>query len=96
MDFETYTRLIADSVAECGYDEFFPSLCVVGDKLEMQVLAGELQPHGEREVAMNWADTFKAPGQVLYLAYRIGGRQVEVIKLNGAEVTQRTRLDIQS
>lgn len=94
MDFHSYTRLISESVAECGYDEFLPSLCVPGGTLEFEVLAVALQPEGERDVATKWATTFTAPGQVLYCAYRNGGGQVEVIEVTGDEITQITQLGV--
>ena len=95
MDFESYTRLIMQSVAECGYADFRPSLCISsGGSEELNVLETELHPNGEKKIAMEWACQFTAADQKLFCAYRVGNRQLEVVEVTGTEVTDKTHIDV--
>ena len=95
MDFESYTRLIMQSVAECGYDDFRPSLCISnGGSEELNVLETELHPNGEKDIALEWASQFIAADQKLFCAYRLGNRQLEVVEVTGTEVTDKTHIDV--
>ena len=95
MDFESYTHLIMQSVAECGYDDFLPSLCShVDGSEELNVLQMELHPDGEKEIALDWASQFTAVDQKLFCAYRIGNRQIEVVEVTGTDVTDKTHIDV--
>ncbi len=87
MTFETYLKLIADSVAECGYDCFMPSLRIPSETSELQVLEVRPQPNGDKEAALEWASEFPGPERVLFCAYRNGDRQVEVVEVTGTDVT---------
>jgi hypothetical protein len=94
MTFETYINLIADSVAECGYDCFMPSLCIPSETSELQVLEVRPQPNGDKEAALEWASKFTGPERVLFCAYRNGDRQVEVVEVTGTEVTSKKHIEV--
>ena len=96
MNFDSYTKLIKQSVAECGYDEFLPYLCISnGDTEELSVLETELHDDGDKAVALDWASQFMGTCQKLFCAYRIGNRQVEVVEVTGTEVTEKMHIDVQ-
>lgn len=92
MDFVGYTRVIVESVADCGYDRFMPSLCIAEEPIELQVLDTALQPDGDKQVALDWASTFAESGRVLYCAYRNGDRCIEVVEVTGTEVTDKLHI----
>jgi hypothetical protein len=95
MDFESYTRLIMQSVADCGYDDFRPSLCISsGGSEELNVLETELHPNGEKDIALEWASQFTAADKKLFCAYRLGNRQLEVVEVTGTEVTDKTHIEV--
>lgn len=95
MDFESYTKLILQSAATCGYDRFLPSLCVsTDDTEELSVLETDLLDEGEKAIALDWALQFTGANQRVYCAYRIGSRQIEVIEVTGAEVTDKRRVNV--
>ena len=97
MDFESYSKLIMQSVAECGYDDFLPSLCIPSDRAEeLDVLETELHPDGEKDIALDWASQFTAADQKLFCAYRVGNRQIEVVELTGTEVTDKTHIEVRA
>ncbi len=95
MDFESYTQLIMQSVAECGYDDFLPSLCTLSDgSEELNVLQTELQSDGEKAIALDWASQFTTTDQKLFCAYRVGNRKIEVVEVTGTEVTNKTHIEV--
>ena len=95
MDFESYSKLIDQSIAECGYDRFLPSLCVsTNDKDELNVLETELFDDGERSIALDWASQFTNPSQKLFCAYRIGEGKIEIVAILGWDVTEKTHIDV--
>lgn len=94
MTFDQYVSLIARSVAEAGYDNFLPSLCVLTDAMEMEVLQTELSADGEESVAKQWASDFTEPGRTLFLAYQQGSRMVMVLEITGTEVTNKQRIAV--
>ncbi len=96
MDFNRYFSLISDSAAETGYEKFMPSICVVGDKIEMNVLETELSPNGDEEIAKEWASQFVTDESIVYLAYRSGERIITVIQIEGTEVTRKQGVKVQS
>ncbi len=95
MDFASYVKLITNSVAESGYETFMPSLCKVGDTIQMEVLAIDCSPEGDEEVAKQWASDILDPSCVTFLAYRLGNRIVEIIEISGYDVTNKQHLDVQ-
>jgi hypothetical protein len=95
MDFESYKKLIMQSIAECGYDDFLPSLCSPSNGAEeLNVLQTELHPEGEKAIALEWASQFTAADQKLFCAYRVGNRKIEVVEVTGTEVTNKTHIDV--
>jgi hypothetical protein len=97
MDFKTYETLIKRSVAECGYDSFYPSLCVSengGDALD--VLEMELHPDGDKEAALDWVSQFTSERQKLFCAYRVGNRTIEVVEVAGFTVTYKSHIYVRS
>jgi hypothetical protein len=94
MNFQLYAKLIADSVAQCGYDRFMPSLCIPSSHIELQVLEIDPQPEGDKEAALDWASAFTEADRVLYCAYRNGNRQVEVVEVTGTEVTNKLCIEV--
>jgi hypothetical protein len=95
MTFENYCALIQDSVIKQGYDEFFPSLCVVkGDSLNLKVLEIDLTPDGEKEAAMKWLEQFIEEDATIYFAYRAGDRLVHICEVIGYDMTRMHRLQI--
>ena len=94
MDFDRYVDIIKKSAAESGYDDFLPSLCVVGDDIEMSVLELDLDPGGDEAAAKDWASEFAADSLIVYLAYRSGDRAVAVLEITGFDVTQKMELNM--
>jgi len=92
MDFESYTKTIIASVAECGYERFMPSLCIAADSIELEVLEIDPQSEGDKEIALDWASKFTDTGRVLFCAYRNGNRRLEVVEVTGNEVTNKTQI----
>lgn len=83
------------SVAECGYDGFLPSLCIISDRSdELKVLEAELQSDGDKDLALDWASQFTDADQKLFCAYRVGNRQIEVVEVTGTEVTNKTYIEV--
>jgi hypothetical protein len=89
MNFDRYISLIVGSVAEQGYDNFMPSMCIAGDSIEMSVLDGELSLNDDGQAAKNWASEFAIPGRVIFLAYRTPDRTVTVVEITGRDVTSK-------
>lgn len=81
MNFSAYCEIIQSSVAAEGYDEFLPSLCVLEPQFKMQVLATELSDGGEEVLALEWARSVAPESPLLYIAYRIPGRRIEIAEL---------------
>ena len=94
MTFDEYFELIQQSVADSGYDQLYPSLCVAGDELEMKVLTVDLSEFGEESVAKKWAAQFAAPDRTLFVAYRQGARNVAVIEIHGTEVVEKGSITV--
>ena len=95
MTFERYCDLIQDSVINQGYDEFFPSLCVVeGESLNLKVLEIDLSPEGEKDAAMNWLEQFAMEGTTVYFAYRAGDQMVHICEVIGYDMARMTQLKI--
>jgi len=95
MDIESYTTLIAESVAESGYDRFLPSLCISSDGGDdLNVLDTVLRDEGEKELSLNWAAQSIAENQKAYCAYRIGNRIIEIVEIIGRDVTAKNHLDV--
>jgi hypothetical protein len=87
MKFRDYCSLIAKSVAETGYDSFYPSACVPGFiKDKFHVLDGELTEIGEECVALTWAESLPTSSGKVFLAFRGGKRRVTVLELKGKAV----------
>lgn len=89
MDFEAYVDLVTSSAAAWGYDRFLPSLCVCGEKIELNVLEIDLGPDGEKSAAFDWAEKFVGPSRTLFCAYRAGDRKIEAVEITGTEVTRK-------
>ena len=51
MTFEEYIEIIKGSVAETGYDNFRPSLCIPGEQIKMDVFDTSLSQAGEEILA---------------------------------------------
>lgn len=82
MTFRDYCSIIAESVAETGYDSFLPSACVPGfAKDEFHVLEGGLSEKGEERVALSWAESLPKNSTTVFLAFRAGERRVTVLEL---------------
>ena len=82
MTFHDYCSIIADSVAETGYDSFHPSACVPSDETdEFHVLDGELCEEGEEHLARSWAESLSETSDTIFLAFRGGNRRVTVLEL---------------
>jgi hypothetical protein len=94
LNFTSYTKLIRDSVAKSGYDQFLPSLCVLSNSVELHILEIEPQPGGDKTSALDWASEFTAADRLLFCAYRAGDRQVEVVEISGTDVTYKTRIHV--
>ena len=89
MKFRDYCSLIAKSVAETGYDLFYPSACVPGFiKEKFYVLDGELTEGGEECVALTWAESLTKGSGAVFLAFRGGGRRVKVLELKGKAILE--------
>lgn len=95
MEFDDYTDLICTSVAEQGYDYFFPCVCVPGDDPIMSVMEGELTPAGEEDVAKAWVAECFAEYPELYFAFRAGGREVHVCWLKDSVIRKRFRAQVE-
>lgn len=96
MDFDSYSQLIIDSVSETGYERFMPSLCIAGESVELQVLETEPEPQGDKERALDWASGLTAPDRVIFCAYRIGNRTVEIVEISGTEVSRKKHVKVRS
>lgn len=95
MKFRDYCSLIADSVAETGYDSFYPSACVPGLlKDTFHVLEGELSEEGEERVATSWAESLSRNSNTMFLAFRSGSRKVAVLALKGHTVADRITIHV--
>lgn len=95
MDFDSYMKIAIDSVQKQGYDNFYPSLCVVKDsELQFDVLETELTEEGEKEITLEWTYPFTSEGQTLFSAYRVGNREIEVVQILGAEVIRKSRISV--
>ena len=71
MTFEEYIEIIKGSVAETGYDNFRPSLCIPGEQIKMDVFDTSLSQAGEEILAKEWASQFTEQAKTLFLAFRI-------------------------
>jgi len=94
MTFAQYVQVIKESVASQGYDQFFPSLSDGKSDVSLKVLECELSEAGEEALAKDWAGTFLKQSRVIYLAYRSGGRHVDVCEIRGSEVTDKVRIHV--
>ena len=94
MDLDQYVAVISESAAETGYDGFLPSMCVVGEDYELNVLQTELSPNGEETLAKDWASKFTSDDSLIYLAYRSGDRIITIVEISGTNVTQKCALKI--
>ncbi len=95
MNFQSYTELIKQSVADSGYDGFLPSLGLLNDdKVDLNVLDTELHEDGEKAIALDWASQYTECNRKLFCAYRIGNRCVEVVEVTGTEVTDKIQIEI--
>lgn len=94
MKFSEYVELIKGSVAEEGYDGFHPSMCQLGPATKLHVLDGELGPDGDEEAAKHWAGLFASERGTLFLAYRSGGRRVDVCEIVGRDVTKKIGIEV--
>ena len=95
MDFQSYTELIKQSVADSGYDGFLPSLCLLkDDAAELNVLDTNLNDDGDKTIALDWASQFTDSNQRLFCAYRIGNRRVEIVEVKGTEFTEKTHIEV--
>ena len=94
MKFADYSGLITKSVAETGYDSFYPSACVPGLlKDQFHVLDRELSEEGEEVVALAWARSLKKSGRI-FLAFRAGRRRVTVAELKDGKLVDGIILDV--
>ncbi|HEY5742267.1 MAG TPA: hypothetical protein VIS99_06975 [Terrimicrobiaceae bacterium] len=89
MTFEEYIEIIKGSVAETGYDNFRPSLCIPGEQIKMDVFDTSLSQAGEEILAKEWASQFTEQDKTLFLAFRSGQRTITVIKIVGTEATKK-------
>jgi hypothetical protein len=95
MTFHEYVSLIAQSVAETGYDQFHPSACVSNSTDEkLHVLDGELTEEGEEAVALSWTESISKTSDTIFLAFRGGKRTVAVIELKGGKVMDRKTIRV--
>ncbi len=84
MKFQDYCSLTAQSVAEAGYDAFFPSACIPGLlKDKFYVLDGKLSEEGEEQLALTWAESLPKSSGTMFLAFRGGKRRVTVLEMKG-------------
>jgi len=95
MTLRDYASIIAQSVAEAGYDAFRPSACVSStDKEAMHVLETELSAGGEESIARDWAASLETDGSALFAAYRAGDRIVAVVELKQASVVDKITIQV--
>ena len=94
MTFEEYCQLIAESVAESGYDSFSPALCVPGEEIRMCLLEGPLSEEGEEALAGEWVLEFTEPGKTVFLAFRSGRRVVTVLEIVGKVATRKRSINV--
>lgn len=94
MKFQNYIDLICSSVAEQGYEFFFPSACIPGDTPSMSVMECDLSPEGEEVMAKAWVTECFGEHAELFFAFRAGGRQVHVCWLQNAVIQERFRVHV--
>lgn len=94
ITFAQYIEIIKDSVASQGYDQFFPSLCDGRSGVHLNVLECELSNNGEEALAKDWAASVLKSSPWVYLAYRVGGRHVDVCEIRGLEVIKKVRITV--
>jgi hypothetical protein len=96
MTFEDYIDIIRASVANTGYNQFFPSLCVSKETAdEFAVLETELSEGGEEELAMNWVENVVGEHHTTFLAFRAGGGIVNVRKIVGFDAILQTNIRVE-
>jgi hypothetical protein len=96
MTFEDYIDIIRASVANTGYNQFFPSLCVSSEtEDEFAVLETELSEGGEEEMAMNWVENVMGEHHTTFLAFRAGGRIVTVRKIVGLDAVLQANIRVE-
>jgi hypothetical protein len=89
MEFQDYVSLICSSVAEQGYEMFFPCACIPAEKISMRVLEIDLSPEGDKEATMNWISENFQDHPVVFFAYRAGNRKVHICRLEDWEIKKR-------
>ena len=87
MTFRDYCSLIAQSVAETGYNQFRPSACIPSrTKDAFHVLECELSEEGEESAALSWAKSLSKNLSTTFVAFRGGGRRIAVVELKANAV----------
>ena len=100
MTFDQYVKLTKQSVAERGYNYFYPCACIVSnDTDEICVLDGALSDDGEEVVAKEWVatmlDSKNIGGGSVYLAFRAGNRTVVVCDIKDRAVVDKVWLQVE-
>lgn len=95
MTFKDYCSIIAESVAETGYDAFRPSACVSRPEQDaMCVLEVDLSEEGDEVVARAWGAALEAEDNPLFLAYRSGHRRVVVLEIRNERVVAQVAVRV--
>lgn len=96
MTFEDYIDIIRVSVANTGYNQFFPSLCVSSETADkFAVLETELSEGGEEDLAMNWVENVLGEHHTTFLAFRAGRRIVTVRQIVGFNAIFQTHIRVE-